>query len=150
MTVGFHRMAEGSVLYRADSADLDTWTRTTLSAPGGRDPFLFRDGARYAPATGKWTQVPDTANAPDYRTGHAAAWTGNRMVVWGGCNGSNYYDDGKSLDLATGTWAPVASSAACTPAHRAFHRAIWTGDDILVWGGVLGSDYHDDGYRFAP
>lgn len=32
---------------RADSDDLFHWTRTTLSAPGGRDPYLVRHGTRW-------------------------------------------------------------------------------------------------------
>lgn len=35
------------LIYRADSADLMTWTRSTRTAPGGRDPFLLRDGTRW-------------------------------------------------------------------------------------------------------
>ena len=42
----FPNAADGRIR-RADSDDLYHWTRTALSAPGGRDPFLFRDGARW-------------------------------------------------------------------------------------------------------
>jgi hypothetical protein len=111
---------------------------------------VFRDGARYRPATGAWTAIAATASAPSFRAGHSAVWTGTRMVVWGGCAGSDYFDDGKAYDPATGGWSAIAGSAACTPSHRAFHRAVWTGEDVLVWGGLLGSDYFDDGTRFAP
>lgn len=42
----FSNAGSGS-LRRADSTDLHTWTRSPLGARGGRDPFLFRDGARW-------------------------------------------------------------------------------------------------------
>jgi hypothetical protein len=112
---------------------------------------IFRDGGRYNPTTNAWTALPASASVPDYRTGHVAAWTGTRMLVWGGCNGSDYFNDGKSLDLATNTWTALPwTVAACLPAHRAYARAVWTGDDMLIWGGVLGSDYFNDGYRIGP
>jgi hypothetical protein len=35
-----------------------------------------------------------TTGAPSGRNGHTAAWTGSRMIVWGGYNGSGYLNDG--------------------------------------------------------
>ena len=55
-------------------------------------------GGRYNPSADSWTAT-STTNAPVKRWDHAAVWTGNEMIVWGGygCDqscGSNYPDAG--------------------------------------------------------
>ena len=37
------------------------------------------------------------------------------------------------------------------PSPRDGHSAIWTGNEMIVWGGYsLGDDYLDTGSRFNP
>jgi N-acetylneuraminic acid mutarotase len=71
-----------------------TWA-TGPSLPGGRmivwggaagpssDPRLAPGGAAYDPAADRWTMLP-TAGAPMTRCCHTAAWTGSRLLLWGG------------------------------------------------------------------
>ena len=33
---------------------------------------------------------------------------------------------------------------------RAFHTAVWTGSEMIVWGGMSGSGYLNDGGRYNP
>ena len=40
-------------------------------------------GSRYDPTTNAWETI-STADAPFTRGGHAAVWTGDSMLVWGG------------------------------------------------------------------
>lgn len=46
-------------------------------------------------------------------------------------------------------WKPGSSTGA--PAARYGHSSVWTGQEMLVWGGYLGSDnYAASGGRYAP
>jgi hypothetical protein len=54
-----------------------------------------------------------------------------------------------------GTWVPIATPA--TFAARVGHRAVWTGSEMIVWGGVNWQDptfpwkqYPNDGARYDP
>jgi len=76
------------------------------------------------------------------------------MIVWGGY----YVEDSEAIELndgghynpTTDTWTATQTTGA--PSARAFHSAVWTGNEMIVWGGVYhtGSDdnYRADGYRY--
>src|SRR5262249_30682529 len=66
------------------------WTGAELIVWGGQVGSVARgdrrtvgDGARYRAATDTWAPVARDG-APTPRVGHAAAWTGSQMIVWGG------------------------------------------------------------------
>ena len=42
-----------------------------------------------------------------------------------------------------------ATSAANAPSARAYHTAIWTGSEMIVWGGLAGG-YSNSGGRYNP
>ena len=74
---------------------------------------------------------------PSARTNHSAVWTGDRMIVWGGAatrTGQNRTNTGAWYDPATGTWTPT-STGANVPTARTNHAAVWTGAEMIVWGG---------------
>jgi len=121
---------------------------------GGTDSTSnFNNGGRYNPSTDTWTAT-STSNAPAGREQHTAVWTGTEMIVWGGA-----YDDGEGTrhppggryNPSTDTWTAIATSAA--PAARASHTAVWTGTEMIVWGGIYydGSlHFLDTGGRYNP
>ncbi len=136
----------------------DTWTAmSTTGAPTGRyahtavwtgsemivwggisDSSFFGDGARYNPTTNTWTPVTSTG-APTARGLHTAVWTGTEMIVWGGLiNGPDIvgsdFNNGACYNPASNTWTPVNTTGA--PAAREQHTAVWTGSEMIVWGGV--------------
>jgi hypothetical protein len=55
------------------------------------------DGAYYdvtaGGSSGGWTAMP-TVGAPSPRGGHCAVWTGSVAIVWGGYDGSTYFNNG--------------------------------------------------------
>jgi N-acetylneuraminic acid mutarotase len=147
----------------------DTWLPTTASgAPSARrnhtavwtgsemlvwagigSSSFVNDGGRYNPSTDSWGPIA-ASGAPAARFSHAAVWTGNEMVVWGGRGGNNgsvYFNSGGRYSPATGGWVPTATSGA--PAARGNHSAVWTGSELIVWGGSGGSDLNDLG-RYSP
>jgi N-acetylneuraminic acid mutarotase len=121
------------------------WTGSLMVVWGGTS----RTGGRYNPVTNSWTPT----NSQDPGTYHAyqtAIWTGTEMIVWGGedaLNG-NYYGTGLRYDPVVDTWAPTTMASA--PQGRNFHTALWTGTEMIVWGGQYGTYTFDDGGRYSP
>jgi N-acetylneuraminic acid mutarotase len=92
------------------------------------------------------------ANAPTARQWHTAVWTGREMLVWGGFTyyggTSHYLNSGGRYDPATDTWTPMSTVNA--PAGRQYHTAVWTGIEMLVWGGWINGDDVAAGGRYNP
>ncbi len=62
------------------------------------------------------------------------------MIVWGGGSGTDY---GARYNLATDTWTPTSQGTNC-PFGRTEHAAVWTGTEMIIWGGEYyqgGSDH---------
>jgi hypothetical protein len=57
----------------------------------------FNDGGQYNPTANGWTPVI-TSGAPAGRPSAAAAWTGNQMLIWGGGQGSRFFNDTYTYD----------------------------------------------------
>ncbi|MFH1226482.1 MAG: hypothetical protein V1701_01095 [Planctomycetota bacterium] len=97
----------------------------------------FNTGSTYNIGADNWTTINNAlANTPISRAGHTAIWTGTKMVVWGGAQGTNYLNDGGLYTPgAPGTWATISTTDV--PATRSGHTAVWDSTDskMLVWGG---------------
>jgi N-acetylneuraminic acid mutarotase len=117
------------------------WTGSRMIVWGGQDDdTVFNTGGRYDPMTDTWAPTT-TTGAPSPRWDHTAVWTGNRMIVWGGCADvtfcSNALNTGGRYNPATDTWQAVQPGGAPTP--RGGHTAVWTGAEMIVWGGCSGN-----------
>ncbi|MDZ4405425.1 hypothetical protein [Prosthecobacter sp.] len=127
------------------------WTGTEMIVWGGSSsgPTFHNTGARYNPSTDVWTAM-STTNAPVARYQHYAVWTGTEMIVWGGGTGALYYNDGARYNPTTDTWsAPIATSNAPSARRDSLPIAVWTGNEMIVWGGYDGT-YLGDGARYNP
>jgi N-acetylneuraminic acid mutarotase len=125
------------------------WTGTEMIVWGGNGccPTYFNTGGRYNPATDSWTAT-STANAPDARLIHTAVWTGSQMIVWGGQGPlppPGFFNTGGRYNPSTDSW--TATSTINAPAARAYDTAVWTGSEMIVWGG---SPYTNTGGRYEP
>ncbi len=114
------------------------WTGSEMLVWGGNSGTtgVTNTGARYNPATDLWTPIT-TTGAPLKRTEHTAIWTGSRMLVWGGRSGdtdSTVINTGGSYDPVSNSWTTISTSGA--PAARQLHIAVWSGTEMIVWGGV--------------
>jgi len=72
------------------------------------------------------------------------------MIVWGGLyyDGSYHYlNTGGRYNPSTDSW--TATSTTSAPAGRYEHTAVWTGSQMIVWGGFNGS-YLNTGGRYNP
>jgi N-acetylneuraminic acid mutarotase len=115
------------------------WTGNEMIVWGGCSDVVctnfFNTGGRYNLGTDSWTAT-STTNAPDGRDGHTAVWTGDEMIVWGGCSGIvciNFFNTGGRYGPITDNW--VATSIINAPEARDVHTAVWTGSEMIVWGG---------------
>ena len=146
----------------------DTWTATsTINAPDARAEHTavwtgsemivwggiccggsdLNTGGRYNPATDSWTAT-STANAPDGRLIHTAVWTGTEMIVWGGQGPlppPGFFNTGGRYNPSTDSW--TATSTFNVPVARGYDTAVWTGSEMIVWGGY---PYTNSGGRYEP
>jgi hypothetical protein len=121
-------------------------------SPLAQDPSLVTNGYQFvmsvpAPA---WANGA-TTGAPSARSGHTAVWDGQEMIVWGGdisggapiftSSGGMYRPD---LDQ----WTAVSTLNA--PSARAGHTAVWTGTEMIVWGGYTAGGTLNTGAKFNP
>ena len=138
----------------AREAHCAVWTGAEMLVWGGFSDTadtLVNDGGRYDPATGAWTPVPAAlASVPSARYQAAAVWTGGEMIVWGGVGLDGNLGDGGRYNPAQNTWVGVPAAAASAPVARTGQTGIWTGSELIVWGGVSASSYLADGGRFNP
>jgi len=118
---------------------------------GGTDYInYFNSGGRYNPISDSWTPTTVT-NAPEIRQGHTAVWDGSEMIIWGGYyyNGGNHYlSTGGKYNPGTDSWTDPSTVDA--PTGRDFHTAVWTGSEMIVWGGSDGNNTVNTGGRYDP
>jgi N-acetylneuraminic acid mutarotase len=101
------------------------------------------------PCTDQW-EATSTTNVPTGRRSHTAVWTGSEMIVWGGNaygsrDGAN---TGGKYNPSTDSW--TATSTTNTPIGRSHHTAVWTGSEMIVWGGFRDSGDVNTGGRYNP
>ena len=83
-------------------------------------------------------------------------WTGTEMIVWGGRLSTpsikETYRNGGRYNPVTDSWTAISETKA--PWGRAHHTAVWTGTQMIVWGGKHQDfDVNDgfyDGGRYNP
>jgi N-acetylneuraminic acid mutarotase len=97
-----------------------------------------------------WTAT-NTVNAPAARSDGILVWTGSEMIIWGGAflqNGYHFFNTGGRYDPATDSW--TATSITNAPIARWLHTAVWTGSEMIVWGGGDNTDFLNTGGRYNP
>jgi len=115
------------------------WTGSEMILWGGypsSPPGDTATGGRYNPATDTWTPT-SMLNAPEARENPTAVWTGREMIMWGGLGcqfGNCRLNTGSRYNPSTDSWAPT--SMINVPAARGYHSALWTGREMLIWGGA--------------
>jgi N-acetylneuraminic acid mutarotase len=78
----------------------------------------------------------------------AVAWTGSKMIVWGG-DGSSNKGDGATYDLASNTWTMLPATPTGFAARRN-PMGVWTGSKMIIWGGRDYSTSYKDGVVYDP
>jgi hypothetical protein len=162
---------------RGDHISIWTGSRLVVWGGGVEGPrsgtHSFGDGASYDPTTRVWTPMAPSPLEP--RSLHTAVWTGSRLLIWGGVDlsrsqvgdvpsdvltvpgeenetseGAKLLADGAGYDPASNRWIPMAP-APLKP--RVGQVAVWTGREMLVWGGATlkeGNVAFPDGAAYNP
>ena len=124
------------------------WTGSEIVVWGGgfgSDDTYQVGGASYDPDTDTWSELPPAPQeAPAEGT---AVWTGEEVIFWGGAEITTRQADapppvvasGAAYDPVGGSWRRLAESPLTA---RAFHEAVWTGSEMIVWGGMAGVPTH--------
>jgi N-acetylneuraminic acid mutarotase len=125
------------------------WTGSEMIVWGGFDNSTTLDtGGRYDPVTNSWAAT-STTGAPVSRESHTATWSGSEMIVWGGTDFSfqTFFDTGGRYNASADEW--TATSPTNAPAGRSFHTAVWTGSDMIVWGGASRASTDNTGGQYC-
>ena len=69
------------------------------------------------------------------------------MIVWGGYYG-NVFNTGGKYNPGTDSW--TATSTTNAPSGRIGHTAVWTGSEMIVWGGYDVNTISNTGGRYDP
>lgn len=146
-------LATGAPEGRSDL--LACWTGTHMLVWGGSyydselsEYVYFESGGLYDPQTDSWTA---TASLGSIEIGKdpTRVWTGLEMIVWGGKSQANGASDntivnvGAAYNPTTNSWRQISDVGA--PAARQEHVAVWTGTEMVVWGGLTDSDGDGEG-----
>ncbi|HEX4823303.1 MAG TPA: MopE-related protein [Candidatus Polarisedimenticolaceae bacterium] len=128
------------------------WTGTEMLVWGGQSDNVYApDGFRYNPATDTWTTMSLSGGPGRYGT--TAVWTGTSMIVWGGAGASPFSisltNTGSRYNPATDSWTPTSTSGAA-PSARYKHTAVWTGTEMVIWGGVASAGETNTGAKYNP
>ncbi len=113
------------------------WTGAEMIVWGGYDgDDVMATGGLYDPAADAWRATTEDG-APAARQYHTAVWTGSEMIVWGGYDGDDSgphrFGSGARYDPVADAWTEMSSDGAPWP--RDYHTAVWTGSEMIVWGG---------------
>lgn len=123
------------------------WTGVEMIIWGGfNNSTSFNTGGRYNPITNTWNMT-QLINAPSRRGYHTALWSGSEMLVWGGMTEfyTGHQNSGGRYNPLMDSWDATEMTNA--PSARALHTAVWTGQEMIIWGGDGGSD---TGGRYNP
>ena len=65
------------------------------------------------------------------------------MIVWGGLGNSGSLNTGGRYNVGTNSWTAVNTTNA--PSARIDYPAVWTGSEMIVWGGYAGNALNTGG-----
>jgi hypothetical protein len=131
-----------------DSSCAGVWTGAAALFPAS--------GLVYDPAGDRWSAcAPAPAGGP--AAGEPTVWAARRLMAWGTPSDASDSDDsgdgpppapaGAMYDPASNRWQALPAGPL---SGRDRHTAVWTGEEMLVWGGTAGEASLGDGAAFRP
>jgi hypothetical protein len=133
-----------------------------LRTTGRGDPETPRCPTETAPDVGigpagggtHWVEMSPSSLCGRYDA--SVAWTGQELLIWGGesCAGAScpndqapHLDDGAGYNAANDAWRKLAASPL---SGREAAVTVWTGTEMLIWGGTTGQALLADGAAYNP
>jgi hypothetical protein len=143
---GWTRLADAPF---ARTGSVTIWTGRAFIVWSGasRNATYPNDGALYDARSRHWQRIPRAPIAG--RSAAAAAWTGTRLVVWGGYGapGGRVFGDGAVFEPAARSWTKIAPAPISARMPSAWS---WTGKEFLIWGDASRSTTSRDGAAYNP
>jgi hypothetical protein len=139
------------------SACAGIWTGTVALFPVS--------GLSYDPAADRWSAMAPAPIPDGPAPGEPGVWTGRWFITWGisGADADDASADdgeagagseqgpppthGATYDPATNRWRPFVPGPLSS---RTLHTAVWTGQEMLIWGGTGGETPVADGASYRP
>ena len=129
---------------------------------GRGDPATPRCPTETAPDVGigpagggtHWREMSPSSLCGRYDA--SVAWTGQELLIWGGesCAGAScpndrapHLADGAAYNAANDAWRKLATAPL---SGREAAATVWTGTEMLVWGGTTGQALLADGAAYNP
>jgi len=156
-----------------ENATAPSCTETILAgyAAGSLYAFSISGIYIYNQQTDKWVQkifnntIASLVVGTAVNFGGTIVWTGTEFIFWGGgntafctgtypnitCYPANFNNTGAKYNPATDTWTIM--SIVNAPTARKYNKALWTGTEMIVWGGRNGDSlqhYMSTGGRYDP
>jgi hypothetical protein len=128
------------------------WSGSEMIVWGGANSSgtNLTSGGRYDPVSNTWLPT-NTNGAVSSRDSYTVQWSGTEMIVWGGRASGTYalLNDGGRYNPSTDSW--TTSSNPLPLSGRNNHSSIWTGSEMILWGGEgPGLALVNDGFRYTP
>ena len=106
-------------------------------------------GGIFYPETNHWYSIQRAEKGSRYY--HTTVWSGDMLIAWGGVDAGtrDALGSGFRFNPSEEGWREVATKDA--PSARSGHSAVWTGSQMLVWGGTnADNNYVADGGLYDP
>jgi len=88
-----------------------------------------------------WSQIQTTGKAPAPRGYHTSSLVGSKVIVFGGSDGHECFNDIHVLDLKTNHWSRIDADQ---PVARLSHSSTQVGSYLFIIGGHDGMKYSRD------
>ena len=98
----------------------------------------------------EWFEGPEGSGSPSARFGHSASFIeGNKIFVFGGWNGDNFFNDVHVLHMETMSWTKPDINGP-SPCPWFYHCAVIIKSAILIHGGYyFNNDYFYEKTKFG-
>jgi len=118
-------------------------------------------GVSYDPAADRWSAMAAAPIPDGPAPGEPSVWSGRQFLTWGisGADSDNPSGDagggeqgpppthGAAYDPVANHWQPFVAGPLSS---RVQHTAVWTGQEMLIWGGTGGETPLSDGAGYRP
>ncbi len=154
-TDSWRTIAQSPLEPRQGHSAVWTGSEMFIVAGFGPTPQSLMTAAAYDPESDAWRSLADspiTGGLVEFAEGQSAIWTGDSMVVYGAdelaVSGEHTPAAIAALyDPATDSWTTI-SNPLIHP--RLWHSAVWTGTEMIIWGGSGRDESGPAGVAFRP
>ncbi len=102
--------------------------------PGSPACGLMGSLCQYDPWNNVMSPITPINTSPSARIGHIACSYNNKLYIFGGYDGTNYYNDLWEYNPLTNAWQQISTSG--TPGQRSDHFAVIHNGELYVSGGT--------------